>query len=72
MGIDLEIWRLRIGIYFSYLRKKFYFSFLFLLKWMKFDVKKYLLLCLILLVLCGDVEENFGLLFNFLIRGKIY
>lgn len=72
MGIDLETWRSRIGTHFSYLRKKSYLSSLFSSKWIKFDVKKYLLLCSILLVLCGDVEENPGPPLNFPIRGKIH
>lgn len=72
MGIDLDTWRSRIGTHISYLRKKSVNSYLFTSKWIKFDVKKYLLLCSILLVLCGDVEENPGPPLNFPIRGKIH
>lgn len=70
MGIDLDTWRSRIVTHISYLRKKSVISYLFMSKWIKFDVKKYLLLCSILLVLCGDVEENPGphLIFQFEVK----
>lgn len=65
MGVDLNIWRCRIGCYIGKIynfRRKFLVFFFWLIKinWLIFNVEKYLLFCLILLVFCGDVEENFG------------
>lgn len=65
MGVDLISWRCRIGYFLCKIllcRTKYTISSLRLLKtkFIEVNFRKYLLLCSILLIVCGDVQKNPG------------
>lgn len=74
MGVDIITWRCRIG---GFILRGHDLSnknnVLMKTKWLTVNIQKYLLFCAILLIVCGDVEENPGpSTANFPLKGTIH